>query len=88
MAILREWITTIPERPVEEPPRNIPEDQIGRVAAVLLFHAASGLGLYEAKKLIDINFPDHLQPTTHTLERREFANFLEAWRLDNLRAIV
>jgi hypothetical protein len=87
MAIIRKWITTVPERPVV-PPRNIPEDQIGRVAAVLLFRAASGLGINEAKQLIDANFPRYAQPADSTLRMFQFRDFVTAWREANLRAFV
>jgi hypothetical protein len=77
----------VPARPVKAPV-NVPTNQIERFNAIMMFRAASGLGIYDSKQLIDINFPRHQQPQQHTLYMLEFRDFVQAWREANLRAFV
>ena len=87
------WIMEVPARPVKVPV-NIPVNEIERISAIMLFRAASGLGLYDCKQLIDINFPHHLQPQRNTLNMKMFRDFVTAWRNvkcwneENLRGVV
>jgi hypothetical protein len=82
------WIMKAPPRPEKPQVRLIPANQIGYLNAVLLFQAASGLGLYDSKQLIDINFPRSRIQQSDTLDLVSFRDFLRTWREANLRRFV
>jgi hypothetical protein len=81
------WTTKVPPRE-EKPVLDIPASQIDRINAIKLFRAASGLGLYDSKQLIDVNFPRDQQPQRYTLDIQALCHFIAAWRVDNLRGFV